>query len=805
MLPPKTRWSVGTPDPAYVRELSESLRIRPLLAALLAARGHTAEEAAFFLSEEYTFHDPFLLHGMQAAVDRIRAALAAGEKLLIYGDYDADGVSSTSLLIRLFRLLEADFVYRIPHRVEDGYGLHTHLLERAKADGVSLVVTVDTGITAVEEARAARALGLDLIVTDHHEPPAELPEAVAVVNPKLPMCDYPFKGLAGVGVAFKLAQALLGRVPVELAEWAALGTVADLMPLVGENRSIVRLGLERLRQSPPVGFAALLRVAGVPSHEASAHTIGFGLAPRINAAGRLDKPDDAVELLTTENAVEADAIARRLDALNKERQRMVETASAEAVAMIEASGGPGSAVVVASEAWNPGIIGIVASRLVETYYRPTVVLAVDAASGTAKGSARAIPGFHLYDALKTCEAMFDHFGGHESAAGLSLHRDRLDAFAEAFRAEASRRLTPELLVPMTAADAELSLGDVTLEAIAELERLAPFGQAHPAPKFALREARVREAAVIGKDKRHAKFRITDGRRELEAVAFGFADAVRRVADGSSLELIGELSVNEWNGRRTPQMIVKDVAVPHRQLFDWRQAATAAAIRERWEATASEAWRPAFLLGPHDETPPELSAWWAEVPAYRLACEGERAAVPANAAAFDRPIGEATDLFFIHCPFPYERFHHILKQESSIGRLYALALGRFGSSGAALDRETMKRVYLTLRGLPEAAEDAWIRAVVSRIGMGAEAVRLALRVFKELAFVEPGSKDGFLRVAASAAKRDLAESPTYRLEEKAGRARRDWNIASTETLLSHVLGELRDERSDDQIRTTEALG
>ncbi|MCI3923661.1 single-stranded-DNA-specific exonuclease RecJ [Paenibacillus sp. TRM 82003] len=805
MLPPKTRWSVGSPDPAYVRELSESLQIRPLLAALLAARGHTAEEAAFFLSEEYFFHDPFELHGMREATERIRAALAAREKILIYGDYDADGVSSTSLLIRLFRMLEADFTYRIPHRVEDGYGLHTHLLEKAKAEGVTLVVTVDTGITAVAEARAARELGLDLIITDHHQPPAELPDATAVVNPKLPSCGYPFKGLAGVGVAFKLAQALLGRVPEELAEWAALGTVADLMPLVGENRSIVRLGLERLRQAPPVGFAALLRVAGVQPHEASAHTIGFGLAPRINAAGRLDKPDDAVELLTTENAVEADAIARRLDALNKERQKMVETAAAEAVAMVEAAGGPGEAVVVASEQWNPGIIGIVASRLVEAYYRPTVVLAIDAESGMAKGSARAIPGFHLYEALKTCEAMFDHFGGHESAAGLSLHRDRVEAFAEALRAEAGRRLTPDMLVPQTAADAELSLADVTLDAIAELERLAPFGQAHPAPRFAIRETRVREAAVIGKDKRHAKFRIADGKKELEAVAFGFAEAVRRVAGGSRLELIGELSVNEWNGRRTPQIIVKDVAVRHRQLFDWRQATTAYAIRERWESNASDGFRPAFLLGPHDETPPELSAWWTTVPAYRLALAGERFVAPANAAAYDRPLGEATDLLLVNCPFPYERFHHILEQEPTIGRWYALSLGRYGDAGAVLDREVMKRVYVAIRELPEAAEDAWIRAVVSRAGLGAEAVRLALRAFRELALVEPGGKEGWIRAAAPSAKRDLSESPTFRLEERAGRARLEWKQASTETLLARLMGEWSDERSDDKIRTTEALG
>jgi len=801
MLPPKTRWSVGTPDPAYVRELTERFGIRPLLAALLAARGHTAEEAAFFLSDELAFHDPMLLSGMPEAVERIRRAIRDKEKLLIYGDYDADGVSSTSLLVRLFRMLDADFLFRVPHRVRDGYGLHTHYLEEARRDGVTLVVTVDTGITAVEQAEAAKTLGLDLIVTDHHEPPEALPDALAVVNPKRADCAYPFKGLAGVGVAFKLAHALLGRVPEELAAWAALGTIADLMPLVGENRAIVKLGLRQLRTEPPVGFAALFRVAGVERQEVSANTIGFGLAPRINAAGRLESADDAVKLLIGDDPVEADAIARRMDALNRERQKMVETAAAEAIELVESAGGPGDGIVVASERWNPGIIGIVASRLVETYYRPTVVIAVDADSGVGKGSARAIPGFHLYDALKTCEPLFEHFGGHESAAGLSIRIDNLDAFVEAFRTEASSRLTDELKIPVTHVDAELELSDITIDAIQELEKLAPYGMAHPAPKFAVKRATVGEAAVIGKDKRHAKFRLEGNGNRIEAVGFGIGDAVRRVAPGSKLSLVGELSVNEWNGRKSPQIIVKDISVAHVQLFDWRDATNASVFRERWEAARADDWKPAFLLGPYDDPPSSLAGWWKTVPVYRLTTSGDRAVVPVNASAFDTPFERATDVVLVNCPFPYERFHHILIQDVSLCRTYALAM----DAAQPIDRETMKRAYVRIRELGEAPEEEWIGSLAGRAGLGLEAARLAVRVFRELGFAEDGAAPGTVRIAPSPAKRDLSESESFALAQRAETAKQEWKRMTTEALRERLLGQAPSRSEDIEIRKTEAVG
>lgn len=804
MLHSKTRWSLRPPDPARAERLAKALGIRPLLASLLAARGHTEEEAAFFLSEEPTFHDPLLLKGMAEAAVRIRSAIDAGERLLIYGDYDADGVSAVSLLVRLFRMLDAAFDVRIPHRVQDGYGLHTHYLEQAKEDGVSLVITVDTGITAIEQAQAARALGLDLIVTDHHEPHETLPDALSVINPKQDDCEYPFRGLAGVGVAFKLAQALLGRVPVELAPYAALGTIADLMPLVGENRSIAKLGLQRLREAPPPGFAALFDVAGARRPEVSAYTIGFAIAPRINASGRLESADDAVRLLTTDDALEAEAIALRLDALNKERQRMVEEAAREAMDLVEQGGGAGDAIVVASARWNPGIIGIVASRLVEAYYRPTVVVAIDTETGTGKGSARSIPGFDLFAALQSCQLMFDHFGGHESAAGLSVAASRLDAFAEAFRKEAAVRLTEELKAPVTLADADVSPEDVTLEAIEELEKLAPFGMAHPAPMFAIRRASVADMAVIGKDKRHAKFRLNAGKGTLDAVGFGFGEAVRRIAPGSLLSLVGELSVNEWNNRRMPQVIVKDIAVPHVQLFDWRDAAGGAALRERLTAALEGGALPAFLLGPHDEAPPALAPWWSRVPAFRTSADAG-APAPANAAAEGARFDEATDLFFPHCPFPWSEFRLILEQTSSLCRVYALAVGGVDSP----DRETLKWAYVRIRQLGEAREEDWLRVLTESGGFGREAARFAIAVFRELGFVQDGESPGTIRAAAEPARRDLAESALFSRAQQLSADRREWAALAGDALRERLLGQADFLNGMMELtieeRTTEAAG
>lgn len=523
-------------------------------------------------------HDPFLLKGMAEAVPRIQKALQEEEHILVYGDYDADGVSSTALMIYLLRHLGASFDIYIPHRSNEGYGLHNHALDWAVQQGVSLVITVDTGISAYHQIAYATELGIDVIVTDHHEPPELLPEAYALINPKLPDCPYPFKGLAGVGVAYKLAEALLGsEVPEEWCEIAAIGTVADLMPLLGENRSLVRRGLSSMRNSAFPGIRALLSVGGITMNTVSAVNIAFGMAPRINASGRLDHAGRAVTLLTTEDAAEAEQFAGELDLLNKERQLVVERIVTEATAKLEeriSRSGLPDIIVLADQGWNVGVVGIVASKLLERYYRPVVILDIHPETGMCKGSARSIPGLDIYAALSSCAGLMDHFGGHPAAAGMSLPQGKLEAFDAALNSYAASILTPEDFVAVTAADGEVSIADLTLQAALELERLAPFGMANPLPRFILRGAVVKETRKMGQEGKHLKLVLQQDKLTIEAVAFGKGPLAELLPDGTVVDVLAELSINEWNGSRKPQLMLQDLAVPKAQLFDLRGAADA---------------------------------------------------------------------------------------------------------------------------------------------------------------------------------------------------------------------------------------
>lgn len=523
-------------------------------------------------------HDPFLLKGMAEAVPRIQKALQEEEHILVYGDYDADGVSSTALMIYLLRHLGASFDIYIPHRSNEGYGLHNHALDWAVQQGVSLVITVDTGISAYHQIAYATELGIDVIVTDHHEPPELLPEAYALINPKLPDCPYPFKGLAGVGVAYKLAEALLGsEVPEEWCEIAAIGTVADLMPLLGENRSLVRRGLSSMRNSAFPGIRALLSVGGITMNTVSAVNIAFGMAPRINASGRLDHAGRAVTLLTTEDAAEAEQFAGELDLLNKERQLVVERIVTEATAKLEeriSRSGLPDIIVLADQGWNVGVVGIVASKLLERYYRPVVILDIHPETGMCKGSARSIPGLDIYAALSSCAGLMDHFGGHPAAAGMSLPQGKLEAFDAALNSYAASILTPEDFVAVTAADGEVSIADLTLQAALELERLAPFGMANPLPRFILRGAVVKETRKMGQEGKHLKLVLQQDKLTIEAVAFGKGPLAELLPDGTVVNVLAELSINEWNGSRKPQLMLQDLAVPKAQLFDLRGAADA---------------------------------------------------------------------------------------------------------------------------------------------------------------------------------------------------------------------------------------
>lgn len=769
MIQPKYQWKTLPCDQAAAAELERRLKLPPLVASLLVTRGlaDPEEAAAFLAGSMEDLHDPFLLSGMREAVPRIRQALENRERILIYGDYDADGVSSTALMICLMRHVGADFEYYIPHRSKEGYGLHIPPLQQARERGVKLVLTVDTGISAVDQIAFAKEAGMDVIVTDHHEPPSRLPEAYALINPKLPYCSYPFKGLAGVGVAYKLATALLGEeVPASWTELAALGTIADLMPLTDENRAIVRSGLRSMANSPFPGMTALLKTAGWKSGEVSAMNVAFGLAPRINASGRMSHADRAVKLLVTELAEEAEAAALELDILNKERQELVEQIVQEALSGLEAKAAAGKlpdVIVVAGEGWNVGVVGIVASKILERYYRPTLVLGIHPETGECKGSARSIPGFDIYEALTECADLLDHFGGHPSAAGMSLSREHLAEFERRLNEFAAGVLLPEHFVPTMVNDLECSLSEISLRAIEQMEALAPFGMGNPCPRLLIRGAKLVECKPIGKDGKHLRLTVAQNNTTMEAVAFGKGELAIMLAEEAELDIVAEAGINEWNGSRKPQLLIQDIAVSHLQVHDFRGFANPTAklnelTGDLLKCPGFRAEAAAALLNPDSEIldHPELN------PASIWVYDRRVGAVSANADDPETGAAAVTTLFILELPNSPVEWNRILASFGALERVYLLhSKIPVQELLEPPSRDQFKQVYALLRSYAAEGqpEDKLISAMMARTRLSRRMLTLTMDVFEELGFIARSS--GIVTVMPSPSKRPLESSVRYR--------------------------------------------
>ncbi|MGE5591312.1 MAG: single-stranded-DNA-specific exonuclease RecJ [Bacillota bacterium] len=563
------RWLMAPTDPARGRELASALGVSPAVGMILAARGISAadEARAFLFGGRETLRDPLLLPGLEAAVRHLRAALDEERKIWVYGDYDVDGVAATALLCRVLEKLGARVEAYIPSRFDEGYGLNKAALEEAAAAGVHTVVTVDCGVTALEEAAHARELGLQLVITDHHEPKERIPAAEAVVDAKLAGSAYPFAGLSGTGVAFKLALALAGPERADLvweeADLVALATVADMVPLVDENRVLVREGLARMNASEArLGLTALARVAGIKPGQISESHLAFALGPRINALGRLGSAREALQLLLTGSPDEAETLAQHLDAENRRRQAVEAEVLKQAVEQATEQRDRGDRVLVlAAEGWHVGILGLVASRIMDRFRRPTVMLSLE--GGEARGSGRSLPAFHLFHALERCEDLLTRFGGHGQAAGLALSADRLPDLKRRLEEMARQELTEDDLLPVLRLDGEVAPQDVTEDLARQLALLAPFGLGNPQPLLALRDVKVAEARRVGRDGSHLKLRFLAGRRPLDGIAFGLAEPAEAggVAVGHPVDLAALPELNEWNGRVRVQLMVRDLGLP----------------------------------------------------------------------------------------------------------------------------------------------------------------------------------------------------------------------------------------------------
>lgn len=578
-------WSIRETDRGKCALLEKQTGLLPLTVKLLLNRGlDTPDKIKAFLDKDnITLHDPMLLKDMDKAVARLEKAIAGKERVCIYGDYDVDGVTSTVMLYSYLRSKGLECSYFIPERLSDGYGLNLPVIEKMKGS-IDLVITVDTGVTAIAEAEYAKSIGIDMIITDHHSCRETLPKAAAVVNPQRPDCEYPFKNLAGVGVVFKLLCALEGDTEKILSLYSdiiAVGTVADVMPIIGENRRITEVGLKKLAKTENAGLLALMREAGIikpnkNSRKITSATVGYVLAPRINAAGRIACASRAVELLLSENAQEAAVIAAELCDINKQRQATEQTIYDRAIELIDRDYRDDKFLVLANEGWHQGVIGVVASKIAEKYSRPCILFSLD--GDMAKGSGRSIKGFSLMDALTACGDVLAEYGGHELAAGLSVRRERIDEFRRRINEYARPLLSQsDSALPLTI-ECEVTAADLTLKGIDEMLMLEPFGLANPQPLLLLRDAAVRDIAPLSMGK-HVRFRLADKRTggSVQAVYFGMSADSFPFCEGDRADAVFTADINEYMGSRSVQLFIKTMAPAESEK---RRIDEASAARER---------------------------------------------------------------------------------------------------------------------------------------------------------------------------------------------------------------------------------
>lgn len=547
------RWTMSSsPEAGLAESLAKEINISEILARVLINRGITTYEKArqFFRPSLSDLHDPFLMDGMEEAVARVTQAIERKERVLVFGDYDVDGTNSAAMLFLFFRKLGLETMFHIPNRITEGYGISATGIDRGKEFGATLLVSVDCGITAIQQVEYARSKGIDVIICDHHEPTEEIPKAVAVLDPLKPNCRYPFKYLCGCGVGFKLLQAVARRrneeeSVYEYVDLATMATTADIVPLVGENRILTKIGLERINAAPRPGLRALIESSGTQPGKITTGQIVFVLAPRINAVGRMGDASRAVELLTREDDASAVKLAQVFEEENRNRRRIDEDTFIKAQELVETllDVDTDPAIVLHHEEWHPGVIGIVASRLVEKYYRPTIMMTT--IDGVARGSARSIVGFDIHQALKRVEDKLIQFGGHKYAAGLAVELDRVDEFRKAFNIAVDELMSNDVKTPELKIDSEISLNELTPRFLRILKEFAPYGPGNMRPIFIARNVEsIGTARIVGKD--HLRFKVRQGRHVLDTIGFGLGSMMEEVrSNGRALDLVFSVDEHEW--------------------------------------------------------------------------------------------------------------------------------------------------------------------------------------------------------------------------------------------------------------------
>ena len=560
------RWSLLNPNQNTVSSVKKAFRTSEVIAKVLANRNILNPNLArpFFTPNLDMLHNPYLMQDMDKAVERVLKNIKSGKPIMVFGDYDVDGTTGAAALYLAFQKFGADVTYYIPDREKEGYGLSYHGIEVAKDIGIDLIITCDCGINAFVQVDFANEQNIDLIITDHHTTDTELPKAHAILNPKREDCEYPFKGLCGGGVAFKLITAVGNELNIPLTDYEeiipliTLGIAADVVPIKDENRVLVHHGLNILKNLEKPGLKTLLELAGLKGH-VSVRQLVFSIAPRINAAGRLGDANRAVELLVTDDQDKARLLAKELDNENKRRQMIQQAVVDEALLKVNAEADlkNENALVLANAGWHPGVVGIVASKIKEEFNRPTIIIALE--NGSGKGSARSVAGFDLYEALTACKTHLDGYGGHPMAAGLTLSNQKLEDFKKAFIDFANERLTKENLQATLTLDSEMALQDITPRFMEFLDKLSPYGPGNMRPKFAIRNVEIAGVPkVIGKTGEHIRFKIKQGLKSYPAVGFGLSNKYEMLITGQPVDIACVVETNEWQGNTSIQMNVRDI-------------------------------------------------------------------------------------------------------------------------------------------------------------------------------------------------------------------------------------------------------
>ena len=711
MIIPTYNWKFSPQvEDADFTKIAKSAGLSSEVACLLFQRGIKDESCLkkFLEPSLEDLHDPYLLHDMDKAVERIRLAIERGELILVYGDYDADGMTSASIIKESLEQLGAECLVYLPNRFTDGYGpnasVYKYFIEQ---QGVSLIVTVDNGVAGHEAIDLAQSMGVDVIVTDHHSMPEVLPDAYAIVHPEHPEADYPFKHLAGCGVAFKLACALLEEVQVELLDLVAIGTIADMVSLTDENRIMVQYGLEVLRNTQRIGLQELFEIAGIASSDITGETVGFQLAPRLNALGRLDDPNPAIDLLTGFDDEEVHEIALMIQEKNEERKEIVQSIYEEAKSLVD----PNKSVqVLAKEGWNPGVLGIVAGRLLEELGQTVIVLNLE--DGRAKGSARSIEAVDIFEALDPHRELFIAFGGHAGAAGMTLEAEQLDALSEILETYVKDKGIDAKGKSKLYLDEELDLENLSLDTVKSFERLAPFGMDNQKPVFYIRNFQVENARSMGAGDSHLKLKISKGNANFEVVAFGQGSKATEFAQTKQLELAVTLSVNQWNGQTTLQLMMVDARVDGVQLFNIR--GKSAALPDG-------------------------------VPV--LDFSGELPDISSSQAVVIKNLPE--DIRILKDIFQQHDFLAVYFK-NDIDKPYYLT-----GSGT---REQFAKLYKTIYQFPEFDIRYKLKDLSAYLKIEQILLVKMIQIFEELGFVT--IENGVMRVNKDAAKRDIAESQIY---------------------------------------------